>query len=84
MQTTRLGLDAFVDTTLTPTWHKHKPFVGPRRVIQFNWVTSEGNRRIAMLPSQRGSIVRGLVIKAPATLTAAAQYTFDTYAPRSE
>jgi hypothetical protein len=33
MQTTRLGLDAFVDTTLTPTWHGHKPFVGPRRVI---------------------------------------------------
>lgn len=31
------------------SWHGHKPFVGARRVIQFNWVTSEGNRRIAML-----------------------------------
>ena len=31
------------------SWHGHQPFVGPRRVIQFNWVTSEGNRRIAML-----------------------------------
>jgi SM-20-related protein len=31
------------------SWHGHKPFVGSRRVIQFNWVTSEGNRRIAML-----------------------------------
>jgi hypothetical protein len=31
------------------SWHGHKPFVGPRRVIQFNWVTSERNRRIAML-----------------------------------
>src|SRR3954469_8031669 len=31
------------------SWHGHKPFVGPRRVIQFNWVTSEGNRRLAML-----------------------------------
>ena len=31
------------------SWHGHKPFEGPRRVIQFNWVTSEGNRRLAML-----------------------------------
>jgi SM-20-related protein len=31
------------------SWHGHKPFVGERRVIQFNWVTTEGNRRIAML-----------------------------------
>ncbi len=31
------------------SWHGHKSFVGERRVIQFNWVTSEGNRRIAML-----------------------------------
>ena len=31
------------------SWHGHKPFEGERRVIQFNWVTSEGNRRIAML-----------------------------------
>jgi SM-20-related protein len=23
------------------SWHGHKPFTGPRRVIQFNWVTSE-------------------------------------------
>jgi hypothetical protein len=31
------------------SWHGHKPFSGERRVIQFNWVTSEGDRRIAML-----------------------------------
>ena len=31
------------------SWHGHKPFSGPRRVIQFNWVNSEGDRRIAML-----------------------------------
>ncbi len=31
------------------SWHGHKPFAGPRRVIQFNWVTSERNRRLAML-----------------------------------
>jgi SM-20-related protein len=31
------------------SWHGHKPFVGERRVIQFNWVTSEGDKRLAML-----------------------------------
>jgi hypothetical protein len=24
------------------SWHGHKPFIGPRRVLQMNWVTSEG------------------------------------------
>jgi SM-20-related protein len=24
------------------SWHGHKPFNGPRRVLQMNWVTSEG------------------------------------------
>jgi hypothetical protein len=23
------------------SWHGHKPYEGPRRAIQFNWVTSE-------------------------------------------
>ena len=31
------------------SWHGHKPFVGERRVIQFNWLTSQGNQKIAML-----------------------------------
>ena len=31
------------------SWHGHKPFAGERRVIQFNWVTSEGDKKIAML-----------------------------------
>ncbi len=31
------------------SWHGHKPFAGERRVLQFNWVTSESDRRIAML-----------------------------------
>ena len=31
------------------SWHGHKPFAGERRIIQFNWVTSEGDRRMAML-----------------------------------
>jgi SM-20-related protein len=31
------------------SWHGHKPFTGVRRVIQFNWVTSEKDQRITML-----------------------------------
>ena len=31
------------------SWHGHDAFDGERRVIQFNWLTSEGNRQIAML-----------------------------------
>jgi SM-20-related protein len=31
------------------SWHGHAPFAGERRVIQFNWLTSQGNRQIAML-----------------------------------
>jgi hypothetical protein len=31
------------------SWHGHEPFIGERRVIQFNWLTSQGNRQIAML-----------------------------------
>jgi hypothetical protein len=27
------------------SWHGHKQFVGPRRVIQFNWVTTQGVER---------------------------------------
>lgn len=28
------------------SFHGHKPFVGPRRVVQFNWVTTEHSRRL--------------------------------------
>ncbi len=31
------------------SWHGHESFAGERRVIQFNWLTSQGNRQIAML-----------------------------------
>lgn len=27
------------------SWHGHKVFIGPRRVIQFNWVTTQGVER---------------------------------------
>jgi SM-20-related protein len=31
------------------SWHGQESFAGERRVIQFNWLTSQGNRQIAML-----------------------------------
>jgi hypothetical protein len=31
------------------SWHGHESFSGEPRVIQFNWLTSQGNRQIAML-----------------------------------
>jgi SM-20-related protein len=31
------------------SWHGHHAFAGERRVIQFNWVNSERDRRLAML-----------------------------------
>jgi SM-20-related protein len=31
------------------SWHGHKLFVGPRRVIQFNWVTTQGVERREVL-----------------------------------
>ena len=42
------------------SWHGHKPFDGERRVIQFNWVTSEGDRRIAMLRHHLSAAVKRL------------------------
>ena len=42
------------------SWHGHKPFAGERRVIQFNWVTSEGDRRIAMLRHHVSASVKRL------------------------
>ena len=31
------------------SWHGHKQFIGPRRVIQFNWVTDKTNQKLVML-----------------------------------
>ncbi len=31
------------------SWHGHKLFIGPRRVIQFNWVTTQGVERREVL-----------------------------------
>jgi hypothetical protein len=40
------------------SWHGHEPFVGERRVIQFNWVTSEGNRQIVMLRHHASALLK--------------------------
>ena len=45
------------------SWHGHLPFEGERRVIQFNWVTSEGDRRIAMLRHQVSAAFKRLLGK---------------------
>jgi SM-20-related protein len=43
------------------SWHGHEPFVGERRVIQFNWLTSHGNRQIAMLRHQTSASFKRLL-----------------------
>jgi len=40
------------------SWHGHEPFAGERRVIQFNWLTSQGNRQIAMLRHHTSASVK--------------------------
>jgi SM-20-related protein len=40
------------------SWHGHEPFAGERRVIQFNWLTSHGNRQIAMLRHHTSASVK--------------------------
>jgi SM-20-related protein len=43
------------------SWHGHKSFAGERRVIQFNWLTSQGNRQIAMLRHQTSASFKRLL-----------------------
>jgi SM-20-related protein len=43
------------------SWHGHEPFEGERRVIQFNWVTSEGNRHTAMLRHHVSASIKKLL-----------------------
>ncbi len=40
------------------SWHGHESFAGERRVIQFNWLTSQGNRKIAMLRHHTSASVK--------------------------
>jgi SM-20-related protein len=43
------------------SWHGHKPFVGPRRVVQFNWVTSEKDQRVVMLRHHASAAMKRVV-----------------------
>lgn len=45
----------------TNSWHGHRPFVGERRVVQFNWLTGEGHLRVAMLRHQASASVKRLL-----------------------
>jgi hypothetical protein len=42
------------------SWHGHKPFIGDRRVLQFNWVVGKGNQRMARLRHGLSSTVKRL------------------------
>jgi SM-20-related protein len=43
------------------SWHGHKPFVGSRRVVQFNWVTSEKDQRVVMLRHHASAAMKRVV-----------------------
>ena len=45
------------------SWHGHEPFSGERRVIQFNWLTSQGNRQVAMFRHQASASVVKRVLR---------------------
>jgi SM-20-related protein len=45
------------------SWHGHKPFVGVRRVIQFNWLSSKKDRRITMLRHHASAALKRVVAK---------------------
>jgi SM-20-related protein len=43
------------------SWHGHEPFAGERRVIQFNWLTTQGNQQIAMLRHHTSASFKRLI-----------------------
>jgi SM-20-related protein len=42
------------------SWHGHRPFIGPRRVVQMNWVTSTGAARWHKLRHRVSAAVKRL------------------------
>ena len=42
------------------SWHGHKPFIGPRRVLQMNWVTSDAAARWQHLRHRVSAAVKRL------------------------
>jgi SM-20-related protein len=43
------------------SWHGHLPFIGERRVIQFNWVTGEGSQRFNLFRHRVSASVKQLL-----------------------
>jgi SM-20-related protein len=43
------------------SYHGHKPFIGPRRVIQLNWVTGERVRRFELMRHRLSAWMKKLV-----------------------
>jgi hypothetical protein len=46
------------------SWHGHKPFIGPRRVIQMNWVTSQKVLRYETRRHRFSAVVKKLLRRA--------------------
>ncbi len=42
------------------SFHGHKPFIGPRRVVQFNWMTGQGSRTVANLRHRLSAWMKNL------------------------
>jgi SM-20-related protein len=53
------------------SWHGHKRFIGPRRVLQMNWVTSEGVAQWQKLRHRLSAAVKRLSPLRPASAGAA-------------
>jgi hypothetical protein len=43
------------------SFHGHKPFIGPRRVVQLNWVTTRGTERYEILRHRASAWVKRLL-----------------------
>ena len=43
------------------SWHGHLPFEGPRRVIQFNWVTGSDSQRLAIFRHRVSASVKQML-----------------------
>jgi len=43
------------------SWHGHLPFIGERRVIQFNWVSGEGSQRFALFRHRVSASVKQML-----------------------
>jgi SM-20-related protein len=46
------------------SWHGHKPFVGPRRVIQMNWVTSQKVLRYETRRHRISAVFKKILLRA--------------------